>query len=142
MALSLTTWNNHFMNVTIALNQCILKHKKYFLFKKSRSLERSSLQCKHHFKAGLHYSDYRSKLVHFEAPKNIFYVLKSPSLERLFSQCNRHFMAGLHYSNYRSKLVHFEAQKILFMLKKALAQSYYRRTVNTTLVTNTTDTKF
>jgi hypothetical protein len=33
-------------------------------------------------KAGLHYSDYRSKLEHFEGQKNIFYVLKSPSLER------------------------------------------------------------
>jgi len=33
-------------------------------------------------KASLHYSDYRSKLVHFEAHKNILYVKKGPSSER------------------------------------------------------------
>jgi hypothetical protein len=33
-------------------------------------------------KAGLHYGGYRSKLVHFEEQKNIFYVEKSPSLGR------------------------------------------------------------
>ncbi len=32
---------------------------------------------KHHLKAGLHYSNYRSKLVHFEAQK-IFSMLKKP----------------------------------------------------------------
>jgi hypothetical protein len=31
----------------------------------------------HQLKASLHYSDYRSKLVHFEARKNIFYVKKA-----------------------------------------------------------------
>jgi hypothetical protein len=33
-------------------------------------------------KAGLHYGDYRSKLVGFKTQQNIFY-LKSPSLRRL-----------------------------------------------------------
>jgi hypothetical protein len=33
-------------------------------------------------KAGLHYGDYHSKLVPFEAQKNIFYTQKGPSLER------------------------------------------------------------
>ncbi len=33
-------------------------------------------------KAGLHYGNYRSKLVHFETQINIFYVKKSLSLER------------------------------------------------------------
>ncbi len=31
--------------------------------------------------AGLHYGGYHSKLVHFEAQKNIFYVKKGPSLK-------------------------------------------------------------
>jgi len=34
------------------------------------------------FMADLHYGDYRSKIVHFESQKNIFYVLKRPSLEQ------------------------------------------------------------
>jgi hypothetical protein len=38
-------------------------------------------------KAGLHYGDYRSKLVHFEEQKNIFFVLK-----------------GLAYSNFRQSV--------------------------------------
>jgi len=33
-------------------------------------------------RAGLHYNDYRSELVHFVAQKNIFHVEKGPSLER------------------------------------------------------------
>jgi hypothetical protein len=34
-------------------------------------------------KAGLHYGNYCSKLVHFGAQKIFFFVEKSPSLERL-----------------------------------------------------------
>ena len=34
------------------------------------------------FKVDLHYGDYRSKLVPFEAQKNIFYIKKGPSLEQ------------------------------------------------------------
>ncbi len=33
------------------------------------------LEC--HFKADLHFGNYRSKLVYFEAQKNIFYVKKA-----------------------------------------------------------------
>jgi hypothetical protein len=33
-------------------------------------------------KADLHYGNYRSKLVHFEAQKKYFLCLKNPSLER------------------------------------------------------------
>ncbi len=32
--------------------------------------------CKHYFKVGLHYGDYRSKLGPFEEQKNIFYIQK------------------------------------------------------------------
>jgi hypothetical protein len=39
--------------------------------------------------------------------------------------------AGLHYSYYCSKLVHFVAQKIFSLLKKALALSDFRHSVNT-----------
>ncbi len=51
----------------------------------------------------------------------------------LFPSVMTTFMAGLHYGNYCSKLVHFEAQKIFSMLKKALAWSDFRPSVNTTL---------
>jgi hypothetical protein len=43
------------------------------------SLGKSHVQVK----ADLHYGHYCSKLVHFEAQKNIFYVQKSPSFEGL-----------------------------------------------------------
>ncbi len=33
------------------------------------------------FKADLHFGDYRSRLMHYEAQKNIFYAKKRPSLE-------------------------------------------------------------
>ncbi len=42
----------------------------------------TSLLSKSCLKVGLHYGDYRSKLLHFDAQKNIFYVWKSISLER------------------------------------------------------------
>jgi hypothetical protein len=37
-------------------------------------------ECKPHFKVGLHYADYRSKLVPFEEQKNIFYFKKTLAL--------------------------------------------------------------
>ncbi len=62
--------------VIIALSYCILKHKIVFSMLKRPRLEWFLPWCKHCIKAGLHYGDYRSKLVHFEAQKNIFYVTK------------------------------------------------------------------
>jgi hypothetical protein len=42
-------------------------------------------------KAGLHYGDYRSKLLHFEEQKIFFAFLYSPSLEQLSPQCKHCF---------------------------------------------------
>jgi hypothetical protein len=41
--------------------------------------------------------------------------------------------SGLHYGDYRSKLVGFETQQNIFYVKKALAESDNRHSVNTTL---------
>jgi hypothetical protein len=41
-------------------------------------------------KAALHYGDYRSMIVPFEAQKIIFYVLTDPSLEQFAPWCKRH----------------------------------------------------
>jgi hypothetical protein len=49
---------------------------------------------KHRVKAGLHYGDYRSKQVPFEAQKNIFYIQKGPSLER-FTPCRKELKTTL-----------------------------------------------
>ncbi len=71
-----------------------------------------------HVKAGLHYSN-RSKLVHLEAQKSIFYI--------------HHFKAGLHYGNYRSKFRSIQKhRKIFSTLEKALAQSNLCHSVKTT----------
>ncbi len=42
-------------------------------------------------KVGLHKGDYRSKLVPFEAQKNILYIQKGPSLERFTPYYKYHF---------------------------------------------------
>jgi hypothetical protein len=72
-------------------------------------------------KAGLHNGAYCSKLVPYEAQKNIFYVKKGSSLEQFMPQSERNLKVHLHYGNYCSKLVHLESQKMFSMFKKALA---------------------
>ncbi len=50
-------------------------------------------QCKRALKVGLHKGDYRSKLVPFEAQKNILYIQKGPSLERFTPECKHHLIS-------------------------------------------------
>ena len=65
-----------------ALSLHILLNKNYLfslLNVQASAKSRAKLcQCKRTFNVDLHNGNYRSKLVHFESQKNIFYVLKKP----------------------------------------------------------------